>query len=185
MSSTGEYLFRDSYILRGIDVKNLVIINGTMGVGKTATCRELQKILPLNVFLDGDWCWDMTPFTVTDETKAMVMDNISYLLNNFIRCSEYENIIFCWVMHEQWIIDELLSRLDLGSCTAKIFSLTADCESLKSRLNKDVANGIRTKDIIQRSISRIKKYDCLNTERIDVSKISPKQAAEAVSARIL
>ncbi|WES33727.1 hypothetical protein P0092_18460 [Ruminiclostridium papyrosolvens DSM 2782] len=69
---------------------------------------------------------------------------------------------------KQWIIDELLSQ-----------------KSFKNRLNKDVENGIRIKDIIQRSIGRIKKYDCLNTEKIDVSKISPKQAAEAVSARIL
>lgn len=156
-----------------------------MGVGKTTTCRELQKILPLNVFLDGDWCWDMTPFMVNDETKAMVMENICYLLNNFIRCSEYENIIFCWVMHEQRIIEELLSRIDLGSCTAKIFSLTADCESLVTRLNKDIENGIRNQDVIQRSIGKMKKYDCLNTEKIDVSKISPKQAAEIISARIL
>jgi 2-phosphoglycerate kinase len=54
-------------------MKNLIIVGGTMGVGKTATCRELQKILPRNVFLDGDWCLDMHPFVVTEETKAMVM----------------------------------------------------------------------------------------------------------------
>lgn len=81
-------------------MKKLIIINGTMGVGKTTTSLELQKILPQNVFLDGDWCWSMEPFVVNDETKTMVMNNITYLLNNFIRCSEYENIIFCWVMHE-------------------------------------------------------------------------------------
>ena len=51
-----------------------------MGVGKTATCRELQKILARNVFLDGDWCWDMQPFVVTDETTAMVGGNIAHLL---------------------------------------------------------------------------------------------------------
>jgi len=32
-------------------MKNLIFINGTMGVGKTATSRELQKILPNCVFL--------------------------------------------------------------------------------------------------------------------------------------
>jgi len=35
-------------------MKNLIIVGGTMGVGKTAACRELQKTLPRNVFLDGD-----------------------------------------------------------------------------------------------------------------------------------
>lgn len=43
-------------------MKRLILIGGTMGVGKTAVCRELQKLLPGNVFLDGDWCWDAVPF---------------------------------------------------------------------------------------------------------------------------
>jgi len=44
-----------------VEMKNLIFINGTMGVGKTATSRELQKLLSNCVFLDGDWCWDMSP----------------------------------------------------------------------------------------------------------------------------
>jgi broad-specificity NMP kinase len=101
-------------------VKNLVIVGGTAGVGKTATCRELQKILPRNVFLDGDWCWDMHPFVVTDETKAMVNSNIAHLLNGFLACSEFENVIFCWVLHEQHILDDLINALNVNGCTTRI-----------------------------------------------------------------
>ena len=64
-------------------MKTLIMISGTMGVGKTTTCRELQKILPRNVFLDGDWCWDMQPFVVNEETKTMVMKNICFQLKQF------------------------------------------------------------------------------------------------------
>ncbi len=60
-----------------------------MGVGKTTSCRILKTKLPFSVFLDGDWCWDSHPFVVTEETKRMVVDNICYLLNNFIKCSAY------------------------------------------------------------------------------------------------
>ena len=74
-------------------MKNLYLIGGAMGVGKTTVCRRLKKDLPNSVFLDGDWCWDADPFLITEETKAMVMDNICFLLNNFLRCSAYENII--------------------------------------------------------------------------------------------
>ena len=70
-----------------------------MGVGKTSVSQCLKRELPNAVFLDGDWCWDADPFLVTEETKEMVIDNICYLLNHFIQCSAYENIIFCWVMH--------------------------------------------------------------------------------------
>lgn len=55
-----------------------------MGVGKTAVSQRLKRELPNAVFLDGDWCWDASPFQVTSETKNMVMDNICYVLNNYI-----------------------------------------------------------------------------------------------------
>ncbi|WMJ23195.1 AAA family ATPase [Paludicola sp. MB14-C6] len=165
-------------------MKKLIFINGTMGVGKTTTCRELKKLLPKNVFLDGDWCWDMSPFIVNDETKSMVISNICFLLNNFIKCSEYENIIFCWVMHEQSIIDTVLSALDISNVSVKLFSLVADKASLEKRLEEDIQNGIRTADVIERSVKRIEKYNSLNTEKIDVSNITPMQAAEILVTRI-
>lgn len=66
------------------------------------------------------------PFQVTDETKEMVMDNICYLLNNFLHCSAYENVIFCWVMHEQSIVDEIVSKLDTEECRVIKISLIVD-----------------------------------------------------------
>ena len=57
-------------------MKNIYIIGGTMGVGKTTICQKLKLKLANSVFLDGDWCWDMNPFQVTEETKKMVIDNI-------------------------------------------------------------------------------------------------------------
>lgn len=161
-------------------MKHLIMINGTMGVGKTTTSKELQKILPNNVFLDGDWCWEMLPFVVTDETKAMVVDNITHLLNNFIKCSEYKNIIFCWVMHEQSIMDDILLRLNTTDCVVKMFSLIINETALRERLSRDVSNGIRTVDVIQRSVDRIGNYNNLNTKKIDVSNISAKQAAQLI-----
>ena len=95
-------------------MKRLFLIGGTMGVGKTTVGQILKKRLPDCVFLDGDWCWEMDPFQVNDETKQMVMENICFLLKNFIRCSAYKNIVFCWVMHEQTIIDEIRGKASAG-----------------------------------------------------------------------
>lgn len=55
-------------------MKNLFLIGGTMGIGKSTVSRCLKHRLPNGVFLDGDWCWDAEPFVVTEETKKMVMD---------------------------------------------------------------------------------------------------------------
>ena len=42
-------------------MKTLYLIGGAMGVGKTAACQQLKRLLPDCVFLDGDWCWDGRP----------------------------------------------------------------------------------------------------------------------------
>ena len=161
-------------------MKNLYLIGGTMGVGKTTTCQIMKRKLNNSVFLDGDWCWDMNPFIVNDETKTMVMNNICYLLNNFIESSVYENIIFCWVMHEQNIIDEILSRVNTDECNIHLISLICDKDSLKSRLQKDVDKGIRTDDIINRSLERLELYENLLTQKVDVSTLTPTEVADYI-----
>ena len=148
-------------------MKTLYMIGGTMGVGKTTVCQQLKQDLPNSVFLDGDWCWDASPFQVTNETKTMVTDNICHLLNNFLKCSAYENIIFCWVMHEQSIINSILDKLTIQNCAVKCISLIANEKTLRDRLSKDIEKGIRTVDVIERSVARIPLYQTLNTIKVD------------------
>ena len=163
-------------------MKKLYMIGGTMGVGKTAVCQLLKRQLNHCVFLDGDWCWDMHPFEVNEETKQMVLANIKFLLNSFIQCSVYENIIFCWVMHEQSIIDELLSAIETANCEVKVISMICREESLRERLQKDVDQGIREPEIIQRSIQRLDGYKTLNSIKLDVSDISASMAAKQIAS---
>jgi len=160
-------------------MKTLYLIGGTMGVGKTAVSQQLKHDLPNAVFLDGAWCCDASPFQVTEETKAMVTENICYLLNQFLHCSAYENVIFCWVMHQQAIIDSILERLDTAGCKVKCISLLADEATLRQRLTADVERGIRTADVIDRSVARIPLYQELNTLKVDTrNKTIPVVAGE-------
>ena len=131
-------------------MKKLYMIGGTMGVGKTSVSQCLKRELPNAVFLDGDWCWDADPFLVTEETKEMVIDNICYLLNHFIQCSAYENIIFCWVMHEQSIIDTILNKV-------------------KKRIMKDVDSGSRGTDVLERSIARLPFYQSVSSVKVQTN----------------
>lgn len=151
-----------------------------MGVGKTTVCRELKRMLSNSVFLDGDWCWDMHPFRVTQETKAMVMDNICALLGNFLKCSALDHIIFCWVMHEQGIVDEILSQLNVTNCRVIAVSLTCSEKELKYRLQKDIDRGLRTADILERSTARLSLYEKLNTAKIDTTGKRVRQVAEMI-----
>ncbi len=162
-------------------MKTLYLIGGAMGVGKTSVSRSLQKLLPRSVFLDGDWCWDADPFQVTAETKAMVMDNICHLLNNFLQCSAYENIIFCWVMHQREIVDTILARLDLTNCRVCCISLLCSEDILRQRLAADITAGLRTPDVVTRSLARLPCYAAPNTQKLDVSSITPEEAARRIA----
>ena len=161
-------------------MKTLYLIGGTMGIGKTTVSQQLKQDLPNSVFLDGDWCWDASPFQVTEETKAMVTDNICYLLNSFLHCSAYENVIFCWVMHQQSIIDSILEKLDAKNCDVKCISLITDEINLRKRLTADVENGIRAADVIDRSVARISLYQTLDTIKIDTSNKTVQMIADEI-----
>lgn len=163
-------------------MKHIYLIGGTMGIGKTSACLALKNKLCRSVFLDGDWCWSMSPFVVTEETKRMVMENICFLLNNFIRCSAYDHIIFCWVMHEQSIIEDILSRLQLDGCKAHVLSFVCDAETLESRISGDIAAGLRTQNDLVRSLERLPLYELLSTYKLDVSRLTPEETAQQIMA---
>lgn len=161
-------------------LKKLIIINGTMGVGKSSVCRNLIKILTPSVWLDGDWCWNMNPFVVSEENKMMVLDNISYLLRSFLNNSGYEYIVFCWVIPEKSIFKQILEHLRGLKFELHKISLICSEKALKKRLQKDIASRSRKPDVIERSLSYLGLYDAMDTYKIDVSSITAEQAAEQI-----
>ena len=166
-------------------MKKLIIVNGTMGVGKSAVSRQLLKILTPGVWLDGDWCWNMNPFVVSEENKAMVMDNIGYLLKSFLNNTGYEYVIFCWVIHREDIFDQLLMRLQGLEFELHKISLICSEQVLTSRLQNDAAAGIREQDVIERSLPRLALYRDMDTQKIDVSDITAEQAAKKIKQLVL
>lgn len=143
-----------------------------MGSGKTTVSQKLKILLNKSIFLDGDWCWNMDPFIVNNETKKMVLENITFLLNNFLKCSEYENVIFCWVMHEENIIQDIIKKLESSNYKLYKFSLICSKEELKKRIMKDVENGIRDENVLERSYIKMDNYKMMDTIKINTDKIS-------------
>ncbi len=161
-------------------MKKLIIINGTMGVGKSTVSNLLFKKLQPSVYLDGDWCWNMSPFVVSDENKEMVINNIAYLLQSFLQNSGYKYIVFCWVIHQEEIFREILEPLKGYDFEIYKISLICSENTLRNRLRLDVQNGIREADVIDRSIQRLPLYSQMDTHKIDVSNISAQEAADKI-----
>lgn len=158
-------------------MKKLFVLGGPMGVGKTAVSQILSQRLPQSVFLDGDWCWNCRG-EVNEETKKIVVDNIVFALNNYLQSQSYQNVVFCWVLHLQSVLDELLSRLDLTNCRVVNVSLVCDRETLRARLQNDVDCGLREPNVIERSLDRLACYENLSSQKVDTTGLTPAQVAE-------
>jgi len=150
-------------------MKKLIFINGTMGVGKTTICKKLHQDIKHSCWLDGDWCWMMNPFCVTEENKVMVMNNIAYILSSYLKNSTFEYVIFNWVMHQDAIISEILNRLD-KNVEYQLYKITLVCSGseLEHRIRRDINAGIRDEDSLSRSLEKLSLYDSMDTIKVDV-----------------
>lgn len=161
-------------------MKKLIIINGTMGVGKSTVCNILLDRLVPSVYLDGDWCWNMNPFIVSEENKTMVESNITHLLSSYLNNSGFEYIIFCWVIHREDILNKILLPLKDFDFELYKISLVCSPEALRNRLEIGVQKGKRNADIIESSLERLELYNKMNTIKVDVSDTTPKQTAAEI-----
>lgn len=85
-------------------------------------------------------------------------------------------------MHEQAILDRLLSRLDTSGCTVKAVSLVCTPDALAKRLQRDIATGSRDAGILERSLPRLPAYQPLRTLKLDVSALTPEETARRLAA---
>ena len=159
-------------------MKNLIIIGGPAGVGKTSACMELRKIISANVMLDADWCWFMNPFIVTDETQKMVEDNIAYTINNFIACSEIQNIIFCWTLAHADTYERLISRMNLDGVRVHNITLLCSEEELKKRTLSDTNSDGRD---LAKWIGLLPEFLALSSTKIQTDSLTPKEVAQKIS----
>lgn len=157
-------------------MKHVYLIGGPMGIGKSTICNQLNQDLDYSVFLDGDWCWNMDPFVVNQDTKSMVLDNITHCLNNFIHTPGIENIIFCWVMHKQDIIDGIIQKLNTEDVEIHLISLICEKEELMKRMLIDRRNN----QTIQMSLDYLELYKDLNTQKIDVTTLDVQKTIDKI-----
>jgi broad-specificity NMP kinase len=170
---------------RGVIIKKkLIIINGTMGVGKTSVCKALNKRLEKSVWLDGDWCWQMHPFEANEENKKMVEDNIQHLLLNFIKNSNVKDIIFSWVIPTEKLLNTIIDWFSDQECRIHIMTLMASDQALISRIHKDVSLGIREEKMIEWSLEKQKGYHRMATLKIDTTHQSVDQVVNEIVNRL-
>ncbi len=149
--------------------KKFIVINGVMGVGKTTVSKKLYKELENSFWLDGDNCWTMNPFIVNEENKDMVLNNISFILNNFLSNSNSKSVVFNWVIQSDDIMNEVLSRINTENVDVYKITLMCTKEELIRRIESDVRLGLRDNKNVERSLERYDMYKAMDTIKVDTT----------------
>ena len=113
--------------------KKLILISGSPCVGKTAVGTRLFESYDNSAYLDGDWCWCVHPFSVTDSRLRNGDRSMSFVLSNYLN-SDFEYVFFTSVV----LTDPMIRERILKGITAKnyeviSFMLTCSEETLKKR----------------------------------------------------
>lgn len=145
--------------------KKLIVINGTMGVGKSTISTALKNELENSVMLDGDWCWMMNPWNITEENKKMVEQNIIFLLNSFLNNPLFQYVIFTWVLHKEEILNSILEKINDDNFKLYFYSLMCN----KNELIKRMKNNNRTEINIENAVERIPLYLAQKSIKIDTT----------------
>ena len=62
-------------------LKKLIILSGSPCVGKTAVANKIFDSYQNSAYCDGDWCWCVNPFSVTDKRLRNGDKNMSFILS--------------------------------------------------------------------------------------------------------
>ena len=156
-----------------------IVINGPMGVGKTATGRAVANRMPGTALIDGDWCMDIHPFVGNRETKAMAVDNILHMIGNYRRCSVCDRVVLAWLMDDSWVRQAISDGLSALHMEEKGVTLVCDRESLVRRWRNDLSCEWRTDRWLEASLASLPDFTS-RPDALDTSRLSIAQAAEII-----
>ena len=116
--------------------RKLILISGSPCVGKTAVGTRLFESYDNSAYLDGDWCWCVHPFSVTDQRLRNGDRSMSFVLSNYLE-SGFEFVFFTSVLlTDVKIRENILNGITARDYETIAFTLTCSEETLKKRHDK-------------------------------------------------
>jgi chloramphenicol 3-O-phosphotransferase len=89
----------------------ILIVNGSLGVGKSSVAERLQVKFAKSVHLDGDHIGDVHPFEIYDEARIDQLYQALALLVGFYQKNGYQNFVINYVFESPASLQALLDLL--------------------------------------------------------------------------
>lgn len=160
-------------------MKYLILINGPNGVGKSTACELLHQRLPHSSWLESEWCRSINPFSFTPETELLVVNNMSMLLRNYLRCSLVNYVIFSYGFHgpRKLIFEKLLHNLqDIEFTLLPITLICSEVENAR-RMTQDGRDAER----IQRALIQTRPlYENPENPAIDTTHLTVEETVDEI-----
>jgi len=113
--------------------QKLIIITGTPSIGKTVTADCLFNMLTNSAHLDGDWLWNVNPFSLNDPRLRNGDKSMSFALTTYLK-SKFDYVIFSsCILVEKDIRDNIIADIDYEDYTILGFHLDCSDETLSNR----------------------------------------------------
>lgn len=114
----------------------IIIINGSLGVGKSSVSEELHWRFDKSVYLDGDHIGYVHPFEIYDEARIDHLYRTLALLIGFHQENGYQNFVINYVFESPESLQALLDYLKPFDASIHTFWLTCDEVEQKKRILK-------------------------------------------------
>jgi chloramphenicol 3-O-phosphotransferase len=112
----------------------IIIINGSLGVGKSSVADELHLKFEKSVHLDGDSIGDVHPFDIYDEARIDHLYRTLELLVGFHQKNGYPNFVINYVFESADSLQDLLDLLQPLDLSIHTYWLTCDAEEQAKRI---------------------------------------------------
>jgi broad-specificity NMP kinase len=114
----------------------IIIINGSLGVGKSSIAEEIQWKFDKSVSLDGDHIGNVHPFEIYDDARIDHLYQTFANLISFHQTFGYRNFVINYVFESAKSLQSLIDQLHPLDSTIHTYWLTCDKNEQARRIRE-------------------------------------------------
>ena len=165
-------------------MKTLVLLGGPPGVGKTSVLHYLENNIPACGILDADDVWRVSSDIAVEQNRTIAHANVISAADGYL-VAGCQTVIVSWVFARAALYEPLIHGLQNKIDQIKQIYLTADPETLSSRIRERRSKAAKAypqsvEELIDYSLDRQALIASLPFQKIDTSHLSSEEVGRTL-----